>query len=175
MPGVEGTCVLGDGSAAAVLDLPKLMATGGYAAGGRAVREVEDARATRAALPRCLVVDDSVSVRRATEAFLRDLGCEVEGAGDGLEALARLRRRVPDLALIDLEMPRMNGVELVRAMRAEPALHRVPVIMITSRASAKHRRVALDAGVDVFLTKPYGEDELAGEVRRCLEARAPLG
>jgi chemosensory pili system protein ChpA (sensor histidine kinase/response regulator) len=99
----------------------------------------------------------------------------VEGAGDGLEALARLRRRVPDLALIDLEMPRMNGVELVRAMRAEPALHRVPVIMITSRASAKHRRVALDAGVDVFLTKPYGEDELAGEVRRCLEARAPLG
>jgi chemotaxis protein histidine kinase CheA len=175
MPGVEGTCVLGDGSAAAVLDLPQLMASGGYAAGGWALREDEGIPATRAALPRCLVVDDSVSVRRATEAFLRDLGCEVEGAGDGLEALARLRRRVPDLALIDLEMPRMNGVELVRAMRADPALHRVPVIMITSRASAKHRRVALDAGVDVFLTKPYGEDELAGEVRRCLEARAPLG
>lgn len=175
MPGIEGACVLGDGSAAAVLDLPQLLASGGLAAGDWANREDEIVPTPRASLPRCLVVDDSVSVRRATEAFLRDLGCEVEGAGDGLEALARLRRRVPDLALVDLEMPRMNGVELVRAMRADPALHRVPVIMITSRSSGKHRRVALDAGVDVFLTKPYGEDELAAEVRRCLEARATLG
>jgi chemosensory pili system protein ChpA (sensor histidine kinase/response regulator) len=173
LPGVEGACVLGDGSTAAVIDLPQLIAAGGYVAG--AWRDRPDAVAADAALPRCLVVDDSVSVRRATEAFVRDLGCEAEGAGDGVEALAKLRRRVPDLALVDLEMPRMNGVELVRAMRADPALHRVPVIMITSRASGKHRRVALDAGVDVFLTKPYSEDELAGEVRRCLEARAPLG
>ena len=173
LPGVEGACVLGDGSTAAVIDLPQLIEAGGYAAG--AWRDRPDAVAADAALPRCLVVDDSVSVRRATEAFVRDLGCEAEGAGDGVEALARLRRRVPDLALVDLEMPRMNGVELVRAMRADPALHRVPVIMITSRASGKHRRVALDAGVDVFLTKPYSEDELASEVRRCLEARAPLG
>jgi chemosensory pili system protein ChpA (sensor histidine kinase/response regulator) len=171
-PGIEGACVLGDGTAAAVIDLPALLAAGGLARAGDAG---VPARAPAAGLPRCLVVDDSVSVRRATEAFMRDLGFDAEGAGDGLEALARMRRRVPELALVDLEMPRMNGVELVRAMRADPALRAVPVIMITSRASEKHRRLALGAGVDVFLTKPYTDDELATEVRVCLEGRARVG
>jgi chemotaxis protein histidine kinase CheA len=171
-PGIEGACVLGDGTAAAVIDLPALLAAGG---GARAGDGGVPARAPAAGLPRCLVVDDSVSVRRATEAFMRDLGFDAEGAGDGLEALARMRRRVPELALVDLEMPRMNGVELVRAMRADPALRAVPVIMITSRASEKHRRLALGAGVDVFLTKPYTDDELATEVRVCLEGRARVG
>ncbi len=171
-PGVEGACVLGDGTAAAVIDLPSLLAGGGLAPAGTTDTAI---RSPSAGLPRCLVVDDSVSVRRATEAFVRDLGFDVEGAGDGLEALARMRRRVPELALVDLEMPRMNGVELVRAMRADAALRAVPVIMITSRASEKHRLLALDAGVDVFLTKPYTDDELATEVRVCLEGPARVG
>ncbi|HRA79044.1 MAG TPA: response regulator, partial [Burkholderiaceae bacterium] len=68
------------------------------------------------------------------------------------------------LVLVDLEMPRMNGVELVRALRERPATRAVPVIMITSRSSAKHRQLALDAGVDVFLTKPYTEDALAAHI-----------
>jgi chemosensory pili system protein ChpA (sensor histidine kinase/response regulator) len=125
--------------------------------------------------PLCLVVDDSVSVRRATEAFVQDLGLRALGAGDGLEALARARAEVPALAIVDLEMPRMNGVEMVRALRADAQLRAVPVIMITSRASEKHRRLALEVGVDAFLTKPYTEDELAVQIRACLERHLTLG
>ncbi len=170
LPGVEGACVLGDGSAAAVIDLPALLA-------GAPAHPVTTGAPIEPALrqPVCLVVDDSVSVRRSMEGFLRDLGFEVDAAGDGVEALARLEQRVPDLAIVDLEMPRMNGVELVTAMRHEERSCEVPIIMITSRASEKHRRLAIDAGVDVFLTKPYTEDELAGHIRRCLERRAWVG
>jgi chemosensory pili system protein ChpA (sensor histidine kinase/response regulator) len=73
--------------------------------------------------------------------------------------------------LVDLEMPRMNGVELVRALRERPATHAVPVVMITSRSSDKHRRLALEAGVDVFLTKPYTEDDLAQHMARLAPPR----
>src|SRR5690606_33435703 len=114
--------------------------------------------------PVCLVVDDSVSVRRTMELFVRDLGFDADTAADGVEALEHARRRTPALVLADLEMPRMNGVELVRALRARPETRSVPVIMITSRSSDKHRQLALDAGVDVLLTKPYTEDALAAHI-----------
>lgn len=117
--------------------------------------------------PLCLVVDDSVSVRRTTENFVRDLGFEVEGAGDGIEALERVRRRIPDLMLVDMEMPRMNGLDLVRALRAEPRTAEVAVVMITSRYSERHKMLALEAGVDVYLTKPYTEDALASQIQAC--------
>ncbi|HPU53173.1 MAG TPA: response regulator, partial [Burkholderiaceae bacterium] len=167
--GVEGACVLGDGSAAPVIDLPQLLS------GALTIRAEAPAHLPAQRAPVCLVVDDSVSVRRSMEAFLRDVGFEVDAAGDGLEALARLAQRVPDLAIVDLEMPRMNGVELSSAMRQDLRTCEVPIIMITSRASEKHRRLAVDAGVDVFMTKPYTEDELAAQIRRCLERKASLG
>ena len=105
------------------------------------------------------------------ELFARDLGYEVDSAADGIDALERVARRVPALVLADLEMPRMNGVELVRALRERPDTREVPVIMITSRSSEKHRRLALDAGVDVFLTKPYTEDALAGHIAQLVHRR----
>ena len=104
----------------------------------------------------------------ALELFLHDLGLQVDSAGDGLEALACVERRVPELVIADLEMPRMNGVELTAALRAAPATAGVPVIMITSRYSDKHKAAAMSVGVDVFMTKPYTEDELAGHVQRTL-------
>lgn len=162
IPAVEGATVLGDGAVATVLDLPALLGAGHSLAPSRWSEH------PAVQLPLCLVVDDSVSVRRSMELFLRDLGLEVESAGDGVDALELAQRRPPALAIVDLEMPRMNGVELCRALRADEATRRVPVIMITSRSSERHRRLALEAGVDVFLTKPYSEDELAAEVRRCL-------
>ena len=75
---------------------------------------------------------------------------------------------MPDLLLVDMEMPRMNGVELVRALRADPRTVQLPVIMITSRYSERHKQLALDAGVDVFLTKPYTEDALASQIHACM-------
>ena len=103
------------------------------------------------------------------ELFARDLGYEVDSAADGVDALERVGRRTPSLVLVDLEMPRMNGVELVRALRERPATRTVPVIMITSRSSQKHRRLALEAGVDVFLTKPYTDDALAAHIAELMQ------
>lgn len=163
--GFEGATVLGDGAVAPVYDLPRLLAE---REGGRAAPALQ---ATRPVLPVCLVVDDSVSVRRMMEQFVRDLGYEPDSAGDGVEALERVRRRVPSIVLVDLEMPRMNGVEFVRALRADDATRDVPVVMITSRSSEKHRALAHDAGVDVFLTKPYTEDALASHIAALLHSR----
>ncbi|HQN12665.1 MAG TPA: response regulator, partial [Quisquiliibacterium sp.] len=167
---IDGAAVLGDGAVAPVIDLPALLAGGDPVV----APDVELPTAGRAA-PVCLVVDDSVSVRRSMQTFLQDLGFEVDAAGDGVEALAMIERRVPDVAIVDLEMPRMNGVEFAAALRAHERTVEVPVIMITSRYSERHRAMAIDAGVDVFLTKPYSEDELAAHVRRCLERGAALG
>jgi chemotaxis protein histidine kinase CheA len=163
--GIEGAAVLGDGAVAPVVDLPQLLAA------RHGARAMPPPALERRAAPVCLIVDDSVSVRRSMELFARDLGYEVDSASDGVDALEHVARRVPSLALVDLEMPRMNGVELVRALRERPATHAVPVVMITSRSSDKHRRLALEAGVDVFLTKPYTEDDLAQHMARLAPPR----
>ncbi len=167
IPAIEGAAVLGDGAVAPVIDLPELLATRGRNA------PVARARAIRAAPrgPLCLVVDDSVSVRRTLELFLRDLGFEVEHAADGIEALGRVDRVVPDLLIVDLEMPRMNGVELTRALRSDARTAEVPIIMITSRSTQKHRQLAVAAGIDAFLVKPYGEDELASLIAGTMHRR----
>jgi CheY-like chemotaxis protein len=168
--GVEGAAVLGDGSVASVVDLPELIAAALAEKLGNASNTpvVEAAPVTLKPAPVCLIVDDSVSVRRSMEYFVKDLGFEVDSAGDGIEALGKLQIRKPDIMLVDLEMPRMNGLELTAAVRNETRLAEVPVIMITSRFSDKHKQMALAAGVSVFLTKPYTEDDLATHIERCL-------
>jgi len=163
IPGIGGVAVMGDGSVAPIVDLPELLArrqdTPQYAT---------TLSASAPAAPVCLIVDDSVSVRRAMELFLQDLGLHVESASDGIDAMALVDKRVPDLIIADLEMPRMNGVELASALRARADTAAVPFIMITSRYSDKHKQLALSAGADIFLTKPYTEDELAAHVQRSL-------
>lgn len=159
LPGIDGAAILGDGAIAPVLDLPELIST--------AAAVVPDARPMpepAAPVPVCLVVDDSVSVRRATAQFLTDLGFETETADNGRHALERLRGRRPDLLIVDLEMPEMDGMALTRAVRSTPGLEHLPVIMITSRASSRVRDLALAAGASHFLAKPFSEDELAALV-----------
>ncbi|MBW6495372.1 MAG: response regulator [Burkholderiaceae bacterium] len=167
LPGIEGATVLGDGAVASVIDLPEVLATRDLTVADQ--RVPEDSAAARG--PLCLVVDDSVSVRRTMVLFLSDLGFEVDNAADGIEALGRVEHRVPELLLVDLEMPRMNGVELTRALRSDPRTAAVAIIMITSRSTEKHRQLALSAGVDAFLVKPYSEDELASLITSTMASR----
>lgn len=155
--GVDGATILGDGSVASVVDLPDLVR--GYAQAAQPLGEFVDA-APRAKPPLCLVVDDSVSVRRTMEQLMHDSGYEVVTARDGVDALGVLQHRAPDIVLVDLEMPRMNGLELTSALRNRDATRSTPVVMITSRFTDKHRQLATDAGVNAFLTKPYSEDLL---------------
>jgi chemosensory pili system protein ChpA (sensor histidine kinase/response regulator) len=100
---------------------------------------------------------------------MQDAGYQVLTARDGLDALAVLERYTPDVALIDLEMPRMNGLDLTKSMRNRPQTKNTPVVMITSRFTDRHRALAIEAGVNEFLTKPYTEEVLLGVVGALLQ------
>ena len=121
-----------------------------------------DTAAAVARAPLVLVVDDSLTVRRVTQRLLLREGYRVDTAKDGLEALERLARERPAVLLSDIEMPRMDGFDLVRNVRVDPGLSGLPVIIITSRIAQKHRDHAAELGVDHYLGKPYAEDELLG-------------
>jgi len=121
------------------------------------------ARVTQA--PLVLVVDDSITVRRVTQRLLKREGFRVALAADGLQALERLQEERPAVVLSDIEMPRMDGFDLARNIRADERTRAVPIIMITSRIAEKHREHARKLGVDHYLGKPYPEDELLALVR----------
>ena len=116
-------------------------------------------------LPLILVVDDSITVRRVTQRLLKREGYRVALANDGLHALEKLQEEKPAVVLSDIEMPRMDGFDLVRNIRADEQLRDLPIIMITSRIAEKHREHARELGVDHYLGKPYSEDALLELVR----------
>jgi len=113
-----------------------------------------------------MVVDDSLTVRRVTQRLLVREGWRVVLAKDGLEALERLAEERPAVLLTDIEMPRMDGFDLVRNVRADPRLADLPVVMITSRIAQKHRDYAAELGVDHYLGKPYSEEDLLALIGR---------
>lgn len=120
-------------------------------------------------LPLVLVVDDSITVRRVTQRLLRREGYRVALATDGLQALEQLAIEKPAVVLSDIEMPRMDGFDLLRNIRADVHMKDLPVIMITSRIAQKHRDLAGQLGADHYLGKPYSEDELLALVKRYCE------
>jgi chemosensory pili system protein ChpA (sensor histidine kinase/response regulator) len=115
---------------------------------------------------RVLVVDDALSVRRSMEQLLEDAGYDVVTAADGFLALEVVRSSTPAIVLTDLEMPNLNGLELTKRLRELPQFMATPIVMITSRASDKHRDLAEAAGVDLYLTKPYTDATLIEHVKR---------
>jgi chemosensory pili system protein ChpA (sensor histidine kinase/response regulator) len=121
-----------------------------------------------------MVVDDSVTVRKVTQRLLAREGFQVVLAKDGVDALRHLQDSVPDVMLVDIEMPRMDGFDLTRNVRADERLRNVPIIMITSRTADKHRNYAMSLGVDAYLGKPFDEDELLEKIAS-LRARRPVG
>ncbi len=162
--GVVGGAMRADGKPMFVLDIPALERA------ARSTVRVTASLALRRRLAvkrtRVLVVDDALSVRRSMEQLLEDAGYEVTSANDGFLALDSMREKPPAIVLTDLEMPNLNGLDLTRRIREVPAFMALPVIMITSRASDKHRDLAEDAGVDLYLTKPYTDAALLEHVRR---------
>ncbi|MGZ3441596.1 MAG: response regulator, partial [Polyangia bacterium] len=122
--------------------------------------------------PLVLVVDDSLTVRRVTQRLLVREGYRVTLAKDGLDALERLAEEVPQVVLSDIEMPRMDGFDLVRNLRADARWRALPVIMITSRIAQKHRDHAAELGVDHYLGKPYSEEDLLALIGRYTSAQA---
>ncbi len=125
-------------------------------------------------IPLILVVDDSITVRRVTQRLLQREGYRVALAADGLHALERLAEELPSVVLSDIEMPRMDGFDLVRNIKADPRLAGLPIITITSRIAEKHREHAMALGVDHYLGKPYSEEELLSLIRRYTAMEMPI-
>jgi chemosensory pili system protein ChpA (sensor histidine kinase/response regulator) len=118
-----------------------------------------------------MVVDDSLTVRKVTQRLLTREGYQSVLAKDGVDGLRQLQDQLPDVILLDVEMPRMDGFDFTRAVRADARTKNIPIIMITSRTADKHRNHAMSLGVNVFLGKPYGDVELLGHIKAFLEAR----
>ncbi|MFS8137310.1 MAG: response regulator, partial [Thermomonas sp.] len=161
VPGIFGATIMGDGSVVVILDVAPLVRRA--AALPRDVEPVQQ-QVEQRRVPLVMVVDDSVTMRKVTSRVLERNNFEVATAKDGIDALERMADMIPDLMLLDIEMPRMDGYELATAMKADPRMRNVPIIMITSRTGEKHRQRALDLGVEGYLGKPYQEVELMRNV-----------
>jgi chemosensory pili system protein ChpA (sensor histidine kinase/response regulator) len=167
VPGVLGATIAGDGSVTLILDLFEVISS------ERTVEQehppgVRSGQPGVTSTPLVLVVDDSPSVRRAVCGFLERVGWRTSSAKDGIDALEQLARIRPDVAVVDIEMPRMNGYELLSRIKSDQILSRIPVVFLTSRAAAKHRDRAAHLGVDGYLVKPYREDQLLDELTRVM-------
>ncbi|WP_246191940.1 Hpt domain-containing protein [Pseudoxanthomonas sangjuensis] len=162
IPGIYGATITGDGSIVVILDAAPLVR--------RHLSQPALAHASAAQLPEqrrvplVMVVDDSLTMRKVTGRVLERHNFEVVAARDGVEALERLEERIPDLMLLDIEMPRMDGYELATAMRADQRFRNVPIVMITSRTGDKHRQRAFEIGVQRYMGKPYQELDLMRNV-----------
>jgi chemosensory pili system protein ChpA (sensor histidine kinase/response regulator) len=166
IPGIFGATIMGDGSVVVILDVAPLVRRQAALA---AEEVIEAVPVEERPVPLVMVVDDSITMRKVTGRVLERNNFEVITAKDGLDALERMVERVPDLMLLDIEMPRMDGYELATAMKADARLAKVPIIMITSRTGDKHRQRAMDIGVNRYLGKPYQENELMRNVFSLLE------
>ncbi len=186
LPGLAGMSVLASGAVVLIYNPVALAAVYGPQARSWSVDQIEalavgeTTNAVKAPMlmaaapqvPLILVVDDSITVRRVTQRLLQREGYRVVMAADGLQALERLQDELPAVVLSDIEMPRMDGFDLARNIRADARLAGLPIVMITSRIAEKHREHAMSLGVDHYLGKPYSEDELMSLVRHYCGAEA---
>ena len=154
--GISGATILGDGRICVILDVGALVRSEWRQ------RSAPDPRLATQTDRRvfALVVDDSITVRRVTQRLLERNGMRVVTAKDGLEAVSVLQDEIPDVILLDIEMPRMDGYEVASHVRNDPRLKDIPIVMITSRVGEKHRARAIELGVNEYLGKPYQEGQL---------------
>ncbi|MCP5267712.1 MAG: Hpt domain-containing protein [Zoogloeaceae bacterium] len=163
--GIDGATVLGDGQVVLILN-PVALASRTRALhiaetmAGNTPLHAAAPESNISTLPTVMIVDDSLTVRKITGRLLAREGYQVLTAKDGVDALEQMLDIIPDVLLVDIEMPRMDGFDLTRNVRADNKLKHVPIIMITSRTADKHRNYAFEIGVNNYLGKPYQEDEL---------------
>ncbi len=163
---LAGATILGDGRVVLILDMPALTRIDTTTV-NRITRPLV-AEAEKQKINTIMIVDDSITVRKVTARFLKRQGMEVLTAKDGLDAITKLQEQIPDLMLLDVEMPRMDGYELATQIRNRDDLKHLPIIMITSRTGNKHRNKATKIGIDRYLGKPFNENELLENIHALL-------
>jgi chemosensory pili system protein ChpA (sensor histidine kinase/response regulator) len=175
--GITGATILGDGEIVLIMN-PVQLAHAALAKKAKSdINEpsrsisAQQMEAALRAPATVMVVDDSLTVRKVTQRLLTREGYQSVLAKDGVDGLRQLQDQLPDVILLDVEMPRMDGFDFTRAVRADARTKNIPIIMITSRTADKHRNHAMSLGVNVFLGKPYGDVELLGHIKAFVEAR----
>jgi chemosensory pili system protein ChpA (sensor histidine kinase/response regulator) len=165
--GIAGATILADGRVVLILEMSALVVADSLFKEHVPVAEetepvIVDERKT------IMVVDDSITIRKVTERMLSRYGIDVILAKDGVDATNQLQERMPDLMLLDIEMPRMDGFEVASFVRNDDRLKNLPIIMITSRTGSKHKDKAMAIGVNKYLGKPFQEDDLVGNINEIL-------
>lgn len=196
MIGIAGATVLGSGEIVLILnpvplaqrvaqeniraprlvasDAPDNMGAVAEMAGGKPSAPKSDAVQGLRTQNIIMVVDDSLTVRRVTQRLLVREGYQVVLAKDGVDALEQLQAITPDVMLVDIEMPRMDGFDLTRNVRSDERTKHIPIIMITSRTATKHRNYAMELGVNEYLGKPYQEDDLLRSITGFINKETPV-
>ena len=170
--GISAATIMGNGSVMLILDLIALMRNASLAKAVKPTTKVNPVDAKRQLT--VMVVDDSVTVRKVTSRFLERQGVNVVIAKDGVDAIEILQETVPDLILLDIEMPRMDGFEVATHIRHSKRLQAIPIIMITSRTGEKHRKRAFEIGVDDYMGKPFQEIQLLKRINLLLDSEVRL-
>ena len=172
LSGISAATIMGDGSVMLILDLIALMRNASLVK--EVIKPALTGRSSTESKATILVVDDSVTVRKVTSRFLERQGFNVVLAKDGIDALEILQETTPDLMLLDIEMPRMDGFEVATQVRHNKRLQQLPIIMITSRTGEKHRERALEIGVNDYMGKPFQENQLLSKIETLLGKEASL-
>ena len=163
--GISGATVMGDGSVVLIIDLAMLIRLAASTDKVETVTPIAvETQTVEHTAPLVMVVDDSITVRKVTTRLLERHEMRVVAAKDGVDALAQLQETIPDIMLLDVEMPRMDGFELATNMRNDEKLKDIPIIMITSRTGQKHRDRAASIGVNIYMGKPFTETDLMGNI-----------
>ncbi len=168
--GIAGATILADGRVVLILEMSALVVGESLYKKDEFADVVEETEPEKKEERTIMVVDDSITIRKVTARMLERNGIQVLLAKDGIDATNQLIDTKPDLMLLDIEMPRMDGFELATYIRNDERLRDLPIIMITSRTGEKHKEKALEIGVNQYLGKPYQEEELMKNINEILEA-----
>jgi len=168
LSGIAGATVLGTGVVVLILNPLQLALRTNSKSEKASMAKPSENDNMLTSLPLIMVVDDSLTVRKITTRMLKRAGYQVVTATDGVDALEQLENFTPDVMLLDIEMPRMDGFTLTRELRNDPRTENMPIIMITSRTSDKHREHAMQLGINNYFGKPYQESELLQKIAACV-------
>ncbi|HEB81508.1 MAG TPA: hybrid sensor histidine kinase/response regulator [Gammaproteobacteria bacterium] len=166
--GVAGATILADGRVVLILEMSALVMGEGLFQPHEPIEE-EEVEEVAEDIKTIMVVDDSITIRKVTERMLQRYGINVILAKDGVDATNQLQDHIPDLMLLDIEMPHMDGFEVATFVRNEDRLKDIPIIMITSRTGSKHKDKAMKIGVNRYLGKPFQEEDLLNNINEILQ------
>ncbi|MCI5144737.1 MAG: hybrid sensor histidine kinase/response regulator, partial [Candidatus Electrothrix sp. AR3] len=155
---ITGITILGDGTLVPIIRTEELLEQ--WNTISELEEKISSSQEMEARPLQILVVDDSISIRKVVSNFIVQQGWHPIAARNGIEALEKIRDKKPDFVLLDVEMPRMNGFEVLQALQAQPEFHDIPVAMLTSRSAKKYREKATKLGARGFVTKPFKADEV---------------